>query len=127
MQSLQGFGEGLMGCPVRVGALAVLIALASSPSRGQTSEDWIKLGERVHGAFGAFIPVGIRIGQDALHRLKAQPREVSVTYYDSDKGAVRVYRRRNHDCDNSEPWSEDAHRSNGKGACWRDGSCHHPT
>jgi formylmethanofuran dehydrogenase subunit E len=39
----------------------------------------------VHGGFGAFIPVGIRIGQDALQRLKAEPREVSVTYYDSDK------------------------------------------
>jgi formylmethanofuran dehydrogenase subunit E len=43
------------------------------------------LGTRVHGAFGAFIPVGIRIGQDALNRLKAQPREVTVTYYDSDR------------------------------------------
>jgi formylmethanofuran dehydrogenase subunit E len=61
------------------------MALASSPSRSETPEDWITLGERVHGAFGAFIPVGIRIGQDALDRLKAQPREVTVTYYDSDK------------------------------------------
>jgi hypothetical protein len=51
-----------MLCPVRVGALAVLTALTSSSSRSQTPEDWIKLGERVHGAFGAFIPVGIRIG-----------------------------------------------------------------
>jgi hypothetical protein len=42
------------------------MALASSPNRSQTPEDWIKLGDRVHGAFGAFIPVGIKIGQDAL-------------------------------------------------------------
>ena len=41
---------------------------------------WTWLGERVHGAFGAFIPVGIRISQDALQRLNAQPREVTVTY-----------------------------------------------
>jgi formylmethanofuran dehydrogenase subunit E len=53
--------------------------------RAQTPDDWIKLGERVHDGFGAFIPVGIRIGQDALERLKAQPREVSVVYCDSDK------------------------------------------
>ena len=39
----------------------------------------------MHGGFGAFIPVGIRIGQDALKRLEAEPREVIVTYYDSDK------------------------------------------
>src|SRR5262249_48718373 len=65
--------------------VAALAALAVSPGRAETPEEWIKLGERVHGAFGAFIPVGIRIGQDALQRLNAQPREVTVTYYDSDR------------------------------------------
>jgi formylmethanofuran dehydrogenase subunit E len=35
--------------------------------------------------FGSFIPVGIRIGLDALQRLNAKPREVAVIYYDSDK------------------------------------------
>jgi hypothetical protein len=39
----------------------------------------------VHGGFGSFIPVGIRIGLDALQRLNAKPRDVTVTYYDSDK------------------------------------------
>ena len=29
--------------------------------------------------------MGIRIGLDALQRLDAKPREVAVTYYDSDK------------------------------------------
>ena len=39
----------------------------------------------MHGGFGAFIPVGIRIGLDAMARLKAQPRELSVLYYSGDK------------------------------------------
>ena len=39
----------------------------------------------VHGGFGTFIPVGIRIGLDALQRLNAKAREVTVVYYDSDK------------------------------------------
>jgi hypothetical protein len=43
------------------------------------------LGARVHGGFGSFIPVGIRIGLNALRRLGAKPREVTVVYYDSDK------------------------------------------
>jgi formylmethanofuran dehydrogenase subunit E len=38
----------------------------------------------VHGGFGSFIPLGIRIGLDALDRLHAEPREVTVVYYDSD-------------------------------------------
>jgi hypothetical protein len=37
----------------------------------------------VHGAFGAFIPLGIKIGLDAVKRLNAKPRELVVTYYDS--------------------------------------------
>src|SRR2546427_11893959 len=53
--------------------------------RAETPEDWITLGTRVHGGFGAFIPLGIRIGLDALQRLNAKPREVTVVYYDSDK------------------------------------------
>jgi formylmethanofuran dehydrogenase subunit E len=38
----------------------------------------------VHGGFGAFIPVGIRIGEDAMQRLNAKPRELAVTYYSGD-------------------------------------------
>ncbi|HTO63197.1 MAG TPA: formylmethanofuran dehydrogenase subunit E family protein, partial [Bradyrhizobium sp.] len=41
-------------------------------------------GTRVHGGFGSFIPVGIRIGRDAMERLKAGPRELSVVYYSGD-------------------------------------------
>jgi formylmethanofuran dehydrogenase subunit E len=67
-----------------------LIGLAATSflirhARAETPEEWIKLGDRVHGGFGAFIPVGIRIGLDALQRLHAEPRQVSVVYFDSDK------------------------------------------
>jgi formylmethanofuran dehydrogenase subunit E len=64
--------------------MLALVGLAG-PSRAETPEEWVQLGARVHGGFGSFLPVGIRIGLDAMERLKAKPREVSVTYYDSDK------------------------------------------
>lgn len=67
-----------------IGVLVALTMTATS-SHAQTREEWIALGARVHGGFGAFIPIGIRVGLDALTRLKAKPREVSVVYYDSDK------------------------------------------
>jgi len=59
-------------------------AAAVAPVRAETPEQWVTLGARVHGAFGSFIPVGIRIGLDALKRLDAEPRGVTVVYYDSD-------------------------------------------
>jgi formylmethanofuran dehydrogenase subunit E len=65
-------------------ALAGVPALASA-GRAETPEEWIKLGARVHGGFGAFIPAGIRVGLDALERLKAQPRGVTVTFYSGEK------------------------------------------
>jgi formylmethanofuran dehydrogenase subunit E len=65
-------------------AVAVLL-LGLSLARSETREQWIELGARVHGAFGAFIPVGIRIGLDAKERLKADPRGLSVTYYNGEK------------------------------------------
>jgi len=50
----------------------------------ETPDEWIALGARVHGAFGSFIPLGIKIGLDAAERLHSKPRELSVLYYDSD-------------------------------------------
>jgi formylmethanofuran dehydrogenase subunit E len=75
---------------MRLRAIAALVALASAtilpaPGKAETPEEWITLGARIHGAFGAFIPVGIRIGLDGLQRLKAEPRGVSVVYYTGDK------------------------------------------
>jgi hypothetical protein len=39
-----------------------LLLFGISPARSETREHWIELGPKGHGAFGAFIPVGIRIG-----------------------------------------------------------------
>jgi formylmethanofuran dehydrogenase subunit E len=67
-------------------ALAILFVMLFAPaSRAETPEEWIKLGARIHGGFGAFIPAGIRIGLDALDRLKAAPRTVTVTFYSGEK------------------------------------------
>lgn len=64
-------------------ALAILAAALASPAAAQsTPEEWVRLGERIHGGFGTFIALGIRIGQDAVKHLGAQPRELDVTYYD---------------------------------------------
>jgi formylmethanofuran dehydrogenase subunit E len=67
--------------------LAALLscALLSTAARSETREQWIELGARVHGAFGAFIPVGIRIGLDAKERLKAEPRGLAVVYTNGEK------------------------------------------
>ncbi len=46
-----------------------------------TPEQWIELGRQVHGGFGSYIALGIRIGLDARERLNAEPRELAVTYY----------------------------------------------
>ena len=69
----------------RLLAAALLLSLGSSPARSETREQWIEWGARVHGAFGAFIPVGIRIGLDAKDRLKADARGLAVTYYNGEK------------------------------------------
>jgi formylmethanofuran dehydrogenase subunit E len=66
--------------------ILVSLLLLTTPicARAETPEEWIALGARVHGAFGAFIPLGIKIGLDAVNRLKAKPRELTVLYYDND-------------------------------------------
>jgi formylmethanofuran dehydrogenase subunit E len=70
---------------LRLVPLAILLLLSLSPARSETREQWIELGAKVHGAFGAFIPVGIRIGLDARERLKADARGLTVTYYNGEK------------------------------------------
>jgi formylmethanofuran dehydrogenase subunit E len=67
-------------------AVAFLLPFTvSSVLRSETREQWIELGARVHGAFGAFIPVGIRIGLDTREKLKADPRGLIVTFYSGEK------------------------------------------
>jgi hypothetical protein len=46
----------------------------------ETADEWVALGTRVHGGFGSFIPLGIRIGLDAGLGLAAGPRQLSVCY-----------------------------------------------
>jgi formylmethanofuran dehydrogenase subunit E len=65
--------------------LAVLVIGVASSARAETKDEWIALGARVHGAFGPFIPVGIRIGVDAKEKLHAEPRGLTVTYYNGTK------------------------------------------
>jgi formylmethanofuran dehydrogenase subunit E len=66
-------------------ALCSAVILLSVPAQAETPAQWIELGARVHGAFGAFIPIGIRIGLDAKARLKTEARGLAVTYYTGDK------------------------------------------
>ena len=67
---------------IAVALTAILFGFGSASA--ETPDEWVALGTRVHGGFGALIPLGIRIGQDAVERLKAKPRELAVVYYDSD-------------------------------------------
>jgi hypothetical protein len=66
-------------------ALVVLLAVIASPVRAETPEEWIALGTRIHGGFGPFIPMGIRIGLDAKEKLESDPRGLSVLYYSGEK------------------------------------------
>ena|SRR5262249_15458925 len=66
-------------------ALYAAVILVALPARAETPAQWIDLGARVHGAFGAFIPIGIRIGLDAKERIEAEPRGLAVTYYTGEK------------------------------------------
>ena len=65
--------------------LSAALILLSLPAQAETPTEWIELGARVHGAFGAFIPIGIRIGVDAKERIKAEPGGLAVTYYTGEK------------------------------------------
>jgi FmdE, Molybdenum formylmethanofuran dehydrogenase operon len=69
---------------IRSGLLAIALTAWCATAHGETPEEWIALGARVHGASGSFIPLGIKIGLDAVNRLNAKPRELAILYYDSD-------------------------------------------
>jgi formylmethanofuran dehydrogenase subunit E len=65
--------------------VCMILFLAFVPgARAETPDEWIKLLTRVHGGFGSFLPVGIRIGEDAMKRLDAKPRELSVVFYQGE-------------------------------------------
>lgn len=62
----------------------LLLCNGTFPLRAETAEDWVKILSRVHGGFGSFLPVGIRIGEDAMKRLDAKPRELTVLFYQGE-------------------------------------------
>jgi formylmethanofuran dehydrogenase subunit E len=69
-------------------ALALTLPVAAG---AETPEEWINLGTRLHGGFGSFIPLGIKIGLDAIHRLNAKPRALTVLYFDSDSSPCACF------------------------------------
>jgi formylmethanofuran dehydrogenase subunit E len=68
-----------------VHVLLVAAMIGPSMAHAETKDEWIALGGRIHGAFGPFIPVGIRIGLDAKEKLHADSRGLTVTYYNGTK------------------------------------------
>ena len=72
-------------------ATAIVVSSLVEPVRAETPEEWIALGTRVHGGFGSFIPLGIKIGLDAVERLKLQLREIAVTYYDGTQAPCACF------------------------------------
>jgi formylmethanofuran dehydrogenase subunit E len=65
--------------------MSLLLAIMTIPvARAETPEQWVALLTRVHGGFGSFLPVGIRIGEDAMKRLNVKPRELDVTFYQGE-------------------------------------------
>jgi formylmethanofuran dehydrogenase subunit E len=75
---------------IAVAGLAALMTLGG-PARAETPEEWVALGARVHGGFGAFIPLGIRIGLDAAEKIKVPPRQLSITYYDNPRAPCACF------------------------------------
>jgi formylmethanofuran dehydrogenase subunit E len=72
----------LSGC---LPAASIVIGLImGTPASAETPEEWVRLLTRVHGGFGSFLPVGIQIGEDAIKRLDAKPRELAVVFYQGE-------------------------------------------
>lgn len=66
----------------RAGLTCLLAGALAAPATAETPAEWVALGARVHGGFGTYIALGIRLGLDAMEQLGAKPREVDVTVYD---------------------------------------------
>lgn len=61
---------------------ACLLSLSIHQAQAQTAEQLTEWGTVVHGGFGSLIAYGIRVGHDALQRLNAEKRQLSVDYFD---------------------------------------------
>ena len=68
----------------------LLLRYSTATVRAETPEEWVSVLSRVHGGFGSFLPVGIRIGEDAMKRLNANPRELSVLFIKAKARPVRA-------------------------------------
>lgn len=62
----------------------LLLLSIGTPVKAETPQEWVNLLTRVHGGFGSFLPVGIKIGEDAMKRFDAKPRELSVLFYQGE-------------------------------------------
>ena len=69
----------------------IVTLLLPIAANAETPDQWVALGARVHGGFGAFIPLGIKIGLDAVKRLDAKPRQLAVLYYDNDSSPCACF------------------------------------
>jgi formylmethanofuran dehydrogenase subunit E len=65
--------------PLLLAAALLALGAAARPAFAAPSEaQWVEWGTVVHGGFGSHIALGVRIGEDALQRLKLQRRELQV-------------------------------------------------
>jgi hypothetical protein len=62
-------------------AIVTFFTFAGDAS-AKTPEEWVALGTRVHGGFGSLLALGIRIGEDAMQRLSAGPRDLEIICQD---------------------------------------------
>ncbi len=76
---------------IRLVAALLLAFVVNTDLRAETPDEWVKLGARVHGGFGSFIAVGIKIGMDAIQRLGAEPRTLAVIYYDNPEAPCACF------------------------------------
>jgi formylmethanofuran dehydrogenase subunit E len=70
---------------LRLLSLLAALSLSTMSAHAQSKEQWIELGTRIHGGFGVLIPIGIRVGLDAVQRLKPEPRGLAVTFYSGER------------------------------------------
>jgi len=69
--------------PVMASLITVYaLSLWPSVARADSAEEFVRLGERIHGGFGSYVALGVRIGLDARERLQAKGRQLEVTLFD---------------------------------------------
>ena len=59
-------GEVCYGNALGTFSFDLILSPSTATVRAETPEEWVSILSRVHGGFGSFLPVGIRIGEDAM-------------------------------------------------------------